>query len=173
MRPFSLSYLVIAIGRGWQRQRCKVAPNDMVCYNLCNKISTAYMWSWVEWQSFYQLVSIWSEEQCKGSTNNYAKSWDFTGVHYSSYNMLQPAFWEARRKAIWLGKCKPHYHLHIFNFREKCIKPRTYADWCSLMQLDINHYHKGKRIDVIEKGYAIIMAIQNTGYQSVQLSQRD
>jgi hypothetical protein len=41
------------------------------------------------------------------------------------------------------------------------------------MQLDINHDHKGKMTDVVEKGYAFIVAVQNTSYQSIQVNQRD
>jgi hypothetical protein len=39
------------------------------------------------------------------------------------------------------------------------------------MQLDINRYYKGKRTDVVEKNCVFIVAVQNTSYQSVQLSQ--
>jgi hypothetical protein len=102
----------------------KFAPKVTVCCNLCSRIST-----WVKWQSFYQPVSIWYEGQRKRSVDYYAKNWDFAGVHYSIYNIQQLTVWEAPRKTIWLGKRKSQYDLYIFNFRKKCIRPKTHADW--------------------------------------------
>jgi hypothetical protein len=36
---------------------------------------------------------------------------------------------------------------------------------CKLMELDISHYRKVKKTDVIGKSYAFIVAVQNTSYQ--------
>jgi hypothetical protein len=43
------------------------------------------------------------------------------------------------------------------------------------IQIDAAQYKplsRGNKTDVVEKGYAIIVAVQNTGYQNAQLSQR-